>query len=129
RGRFDGGGGGAGGALEQAWQRGAALGGGLGRLGRPAGDGQDGAFDRRAHALVGGLAGRGQPGGEVGRRQLLFALEAFGEAAEQLRKDDPGVAARGQHGRLGGASGDLAHASGGGQRAQRFGGGAQGHRH
>ena len=78
-------------------------------LGGDAGDGQDGAFGGLHDSLVSALDALLQCSHDVGGVSLLFALQSFGEAAEQQAGDDAGVAAgAAQHGGGGGLCG-LAH--------------------
>ena len=71
-----------------------------GRVGGNAGHGQDRALRRLHHGLVGRLDAAAQGHRQLLARAGLYALQGLGEAAEQQREDDAGIAARAaQHGR------------------------------
>ena len=67
---------------------------GLRLLRHLADDGEDRAFDRLPNAPVGGVACRPQRLGDDARVDGLRLSEHFGGAADDLREDDPRVAAR-----------------------------------
>ena len=80
----------------------------LGRLARLPGDGEDRALGRLDDRPVGRVGGLLERVGKLGRRQLRLSLDVLGEAPEDLREDDPGVAPGAHQAAVGGERGDLA---------------------
>ena len=98
-------------------------------LGSDAGNGQDGAFGGLHDSFVSALDALLQCSHDVGGVSLLFALQSFGEAAEQQAGDDAGVAAgAAQHGGGSGLCG-LAHGAAVVHGLQLTDGCADGHAH
>ena len=93
-------------------------------------DGEDGALDRLAHGLEGHLHAVAQGRGHVGRGHgVMRGDEALGQAAQNLARNDAGVAARAHERAVRDGLGHIGHRGVGGQRLDLLHDGPQRERH